>query len=109
MDTVTVSAARDTREPLTAPSDRGRLRVMTIYLATDMYLAARQRDGCSPKTIDRYRRILHKLGDMYPHIDVCGRVGALELAWAQDRGSYYRCVDRDGCLVALLRLTKAAA
>ena len=70
MDTVTVSAARHTREPLTAPSDRGRLRVMTIYLATDMYLAARQRDGCSPKTIDRYRRILHKLGDMYPHIDV---------------------------------------
>ena len=76
--------ALDTTEPLTQADDRGRLRIMTIYLATDMYLAARQRDGCSPKTIDRYRRLLHKLGDMYPHIDVD------ELTYVM----VCRCVDR---------------
>lgn len=47
-----------------------RVRVMTISYAADLYLGELARQGRSPRTLDRYRRHLDKLADMYLHIDV---------------------------------------
>jgi site-specific recombinase XerC len=47
-----------------------RVRIMTISKAVDLYLGELARLGRSPRTIDRYRRFLDKLADMYVHIDV---------------------------------------
>lgn len=49
---------------------RDRLRVMTISHATDLWLGELERKNHSARTIDTYRRLLDKLADGYPHIDV---------------------------------------
>lgn len=52
----------------TAP--RNQHRVMTTSHATDLWLGELERLGHSPRTIDTYRRLLHKLADRYPTLDV---------------------------------------
>jgi integrase len=43
---------------------------MTISQASDLWLGELERQGHSERTIDTYRRLLDKLADAYPHIDV---------------------------------------
>lgn len=62
--------ATATEQRFTGDLVGGRLRVMNIHQATDLYLAEAARQGKSPRTRDRYRRHFEKLGDMYPHYDV---------------------------------------
>lgn len=42
----------------------------TIAYGTDLWLGELERKGESPRTITTYRRLLDKLADAYPHIDV---------------------------------------
>lgn len=57
-------------EPLEAFADRERVRVMTLSHATDLWLGELARKNHSERTIDTYRRLLHKLADEHPRIDV---------------------------------------
>lgn len=50
--------------------ESGRLRLMTISNAVDLYLGELARQGRAPKTLASYQRTLDKLADMYPHHDV---------------------------------------
>lgn len=46
------------------------LRLMTISRAVDLWLGELERNNRSPRTVDTYRRLLDKLSDAFPHIDI---------------------------------------
>ena len=55
---------------VTAPNDPGRVRIMHIGEAADLYLAECARQGRSVRTRDTYRRHLYKLDEMFTNYDV---------------------------------------
>jgi hypothetical protein len=57
-------------ETLTALERSFRVRIMTTSQAADLYLGELARQGRTQRTIQSYRRTLHKLADSYPHHDV---------------------------------------
>lgn len=46
------------------------LRVMRIYDSGDAWLGELARSGKRPRTLVAYKRLIHGLGDMYPHHDI---------------------------------------
>ena len=63
-----MSAGHLTLLETNAPGDR--LRIVTIAQAIDLWLGELERGAGSERTTLTYRRLLEKLADAYPHVDV---------------------------------------
>lgn len=57
-------------EELAALRQRAKMDPMTISRAADLWLGELQRQAKSDRTISRYRRLLDKLADTYPDLDI---------------------------------------
>jgi hypothetical protein len=93
-----------TAETLTAPEPSFRVRIMTTSQAADLYLGELARQGRTQRTIQSYRRTLHKLADSYPHPSgyrcaLCGQmIDAEAVPIAGVYGKGYRHADNAICM-----------